>query len=410
MLDDKTVAIVGCGSYGREEVSRAIGRAIDLLGGMGRFVKEGQRVLVKPNLLQGAAPEKCVTTHPEVVFGVAKHLRDFGCQVAIADSPGGGTLYTERALRKAYSASGWDTVAEELGVELNLGTGYKEVAAHEGKVLKRFLIIDPVLEADAIVSVPKAKTHVLTTMTGAAKNLFGAIPSLEKPAMHSRFQRVADFSEMIVDLNELLKPKLQIMDAVVAMEGDGPNSGDPRRIGAILASRDYSALDSVAARLMSLEPMEVGTFAAAAGRGLIAPDASDVVMIGDPFDEYVVKDFKRPRTLSREKGFAQKRLSYKLVSLAKAYSLKPTVNRERCNGCGQCIRICPKKTIVMSRGKARIDDGNCILCYCCHEMCDARAIELKRSLGGRAIVRLVEHRPRDEAISEPSHNSNAGRK
>lgn len=393
---DKTVAIVGCRSYAREEVSSSVGRAIDLLGGLERFVEKGQRVLVKPNLLQGAAPARCVTTHPEVIFGVAKHLRDFGCQVVIADSPGGGTLYTEGALRRAYSASGWDKVAEELGVELNLGTGYKEVAAHQGKALKRFLIIDPALEADAIVSVPKAKTHVLTTMTGAAKNLFGAIPSLEKPAMHSRFQSVADFSEMIVDLNELLRPKLQIMDAIMGMEGDGPNSGEPRRIGVILASPDYSALDSVAARLMSLEPIDVGTFAAAAGRGLIAHDASDVRLVGDAFEDFVVKDFKRPRTLSKEKGFAQKRLSYKVVSLAKAYSLKPVVNRERCTGCGQCARICPRKSIVMRGDKARINSGHCIRCYCCHEMCDARAIELKRSLGGRAIVGLVEHRSRNE--------------
>jgi uncharacterized protein (DUF362 family) len=392
MPEAKAVAIVGCGGYAREEVLSAVGRAIDLLGGLTRFVKKGQKVLVKPNLLQGAAPEKCVTTHPAVVYAVAKHLRDFGCQVVIADSPGGGTLYTEGALRRAYAASGWDEVAEELGVELNLGTGYKEVPAHEGKALKRFFIIDPALEADVIVSVSKAKTHVLTIMTGAAKNLFGTIPSLEKPSMHSRFQSVAEFSEMIVDLNELLRPRLQIMDAVIGMEGDGPNSGNPRKIGVILASADYSALDSVAARLMSLEPMEVGTFAAAAGRGLVSPDASDVVLVGEALEKYVVKDFKRPKTLSREKGFAQKRLSSTAVSLAKAYSLKPVVNQERCTGCGQCVRICPKKTIVMKKERARIDAGHCIRCYCCHEVCDSKAIELKRSMGGRAIARLIEHR------------------
>ena len=392
MPDAKTVAVVGCGSYGREEVLSAVGRAISLLGGLERFVSQGQRVLVKPNLLQGAAPAKCVTTHPEVVYAVARLLRDFGCKVVIADSPGGGTLYTEGALRKAYALSGWNEVVEELGVELNLGTGYMEVPNPQGKVLKRFLIIDPAMEAEAIVSVPKAKTHVLTTMTGAAKNLFGVIPSLEKPSMHARYQSVAEFSEMIVDLNELLRPRLQIMDAVMGMEGDGPNSGEPRRIGVILASGDYSALDSVAARLMSLEPMEVGTFAAAAGRGLIRPDAADVELVGDPLGRYVVRDFKKPKTKSRVKGFTQHRLSSVGASLAKAYSLKPVVNRERCNGCGQCVRICPKKSIVLSKEKARIYTDQCIRCFCCHEMCDSRAIELKRSMAGRAIVRLAERR------------------
>ncbi|MDD1756780.1 MAG: DUF362 domain-containing protein [Methanomassiliicoccales archaeon] len=392
MPDAKQVAIVGCGSYEREEVLRAVERAIGLLGGLERFVSKGQRILVKPNLLQGAAPKKCVTTHPEVLYAVAKLLRDFGCDVVIADSPGGGTLYTEGALHKAYSQSGWDKVAMELGVELNLGTGYREVPDHEGRVLKRFFIINPALEADAIVSVPKAKTHVLTTMTGAAKNLFGVIPSLEKPALHSRFPRATDFSEMILDLNELLRPRLQVMDAVMGMEGDGPNSGQPRRIGAILASGDYTALDSVAARLMNLNPMEVGTIAAAAGRGLVRPDLADVQPVGDPLERYVIKDFKRPRTLSREKGFAQKRLTSTAASLAKAYSLKPIINRGKCTGCGKCVRICPKKTITMSKGKARIDSGRCIRCYCCHESCDSRAIELRRSMAGRAITRMVERR------------------
>jgi len=179
-------------------------------------------------------------------------------------------------------------------------------------------------------------------MTGAAKNLFGVIPSLEKPAMHARFKSVAEFSEMILDLNELMRPRLQIMDAVMGMEGDGPNSGDPRRIGVILASGDFSALDSVAARLMSLEPMDVGTFAAAAGRGLIRPDATDVMVVGDELARYAVKDFRKPKTLSKE--------------------------------------------------KARIRSSKCIRCYCCHEMCEHKAIELRRSMGGKAIVRLVERR------------------
>jgi uncharacterized protein (DUF362 family)/Pyruvate/2-oxoacid:ferredoxin oxidoreductase delta subunit len=333
-----------------------------------------------------------VTTHPEVIFSVAKLIQDFGCEVIIADSPGGGTLYTESALRRAYSHSGWDRVAEELGVELNLRTGYKIIPNPSGRALKQFLIIDPALEVDAIVSVPKAKTHVLTTMTGAAKNLFGVIPSLEKPSMHARFQSVPEFSEMILDLNELMRPRLQIMDAIMGMEGDGPNSGDPRHIGAILASPDYSALDCVAARIMNLDPKDVGTIAAAIGRGYVMADMSDVELVGDPLDEFVVKDFKKPRTLSQEKGFAEKRLSSKVVSLVKAYSLKPVVVREKCTGCGKCVQICPKKTIAISKGKARIDSGHCTRCYCCHEMCDSRAIDLRRSLGGRAMARMVERK------------------
>ena len=101
-------------------------------------------------------------------------------------------------------------------------------------------------------------------------------------------------------------------------------------------------------------------------------------------------DFKKPKTLSQKKGFGQKRLSATAASLAKAYSLKPVISRERCTGCEKCVRICPKKTITMSRGKARVDSGHCIRCYCCLEICDSSAIDLRRSLGGRAMVRMVE--------------------
>lgn len=391
-MPDKRVAVVRCDSYDREEVEGAVARALSLLGGLGSFVSPGQRVLVKPNLLLGATPEKCVTTHPEVVRAVAGMLRDLGCQVVIADSPGAGTLYTEGSLRRAYALAGWDRVAEELGVGLNLGTGYQEVPHPGGRKVRRFLIIDPAVEADAIVAVPKAKTHVLTTMTGGVKNLFGVMPSIEKPAMHARFRSVEAFSEMLLDLNQLMRPRLQVMDAVVGMEGDGPHAGDPRRIGAILASDDPSALDSVAARIMSLDPMEVGTLAAAAGRGLIREDCADVEVLGEPLEGLVVKDFKRPRTKSREKGFGQGRLASVALSMVKAYSLKPKVDRDRCTGCGSCVRVCPQGTVRLSRGKARIDSGRCIRCYCCHEMCEGRAISLQRSPAGRALARVVERR------------------
>jgi uncharacterized protein (DUF362 family)/Pyruvate/2-oxoacid:ferredoxin oxidoreductase delta subunit len=388
--DEKVVSVVACDSYERGEVLEAVRRSIDLLGGLERFVSRGARVLVKPNLLQGASPDKCVTTHPEVVRAVSRLLQEYGCQVVIADSPGGGSIYTEGTLRRAYAASGWDEVARELGAELNLGTGYREVPNPEGKLVRRFLVIDPAVEADAIVVVSKAKTHVLTTMTGAAKNLFGVVPSLEKPSMHSRFPSVPEFSDMIVDLNQLIKPDLQVMDAVMGMEGDGPNAGEPRRIGTILASGDYTALDSVAARLMGLDPLEVGTIEAAARRGLVGQDLSEVVTVGDPIERFLVKDFKRPRTLRKEKGYKQMPWAAAALSLVRAYSLKPKVDQAKCTGCGQCVRICPRQTISLSRGKARIDTGRCIRCYCCHETCGFRAISLRRSLGGRAMAKLVE--------------------
>ncbi|MEM0449152.1 MAG: DUF362 domain-containing protein [Methanomassiliicoccales archaeon] len=388
----KRVALVKCSSYHRQEVEQALDRAIGLLGGWKAFISPGQKVLIKPNLLIAATPDKCITTHPEVVRAVAKSLMQNGCHVTIADSPGAGVLYTESALRKAYSLSGWQSVAEELGAELNFRTDYREVPCPEGRMLKRFLIIEPALEAEVIISLPKAKTHMLTTMTGAVKNLFGVVPSIEKPALHARFPSLDAFSDMLLDLNQLIRPRLHIMDAIIGMEGDGPHTGEPRHIGAILASEDPHALDYVAARIMSLEPMEVGTLAAAQRRGLIRADGTDIELVGDELNDFVIKDFKRPRTKDRQKGFSEGRLASLALSLVKAYSLRPQVDREICTGCGRCERICPKGAVTVRKGKARIRARSCIRCFCCHEMCASKAIVLRRSASGRVLARLVERR------------------
>ena len=166
----------------------------------------------------------------------------------------------------------------------------------EGKLMKRFSIIKPALEADAVVVVSKAKTHSLTNLSGAAKNIFGVIPGLEKPMYHANFQNADDFSRVMIELNDAVKPRLQIMDAIMAMEGDGPHSGTPKKIGAVLASGDYSAIDVATARLMSIDPHRASTINAAIERGYLKDDLSDVAVVGDPLESLIVKDFKGPST------------------------------------------------------------------------------------------------------------------
>jgi uncharacterized protein (DUF362 family) len=145
------VALERCDGYDRQEVYRAVKVAVDHLGGLNRFIPAGKRVLLKPNLLQAATPDKCVTPHPAVVWAVGKMLIDHGCKVTLADSPGAGLAYTEAGLRKVYAASGLDKVAEELGITLNFDTTYQSVPNPNGRKVKRFVVISPAIEADAII-------------------------------------------------------------------------------------------------------------------------------------------------------------------------------------------------------------------------------------------------------------------
>lgn len=383
----KCVSLVGCNDYKRQNVFESVQRSICLLGGIGEFVSPGDRVLLKPNLLQPADPEKHITTHTEVIYAVAKILKDHGCSVVLADSPG-IPPYSVGMLQRLYQASGLDKVSEELGVELNLDTGYREVSSPQGRLIRRFQIINPAVEADAVVVVSKAKTHVQTGMTGAAKNLFGLVPGVEKSAFHARLQRIEDFSDMILDLNELIRPRIQIMDAIIGLEGNGPSAGHPRKIGAVLASPDYNAMDAVISRLMSFHPMEVSTIRAAVSRGLIKEDMSDVRILGDRLEDFVVRDFKKPST--QPAGMASGGLRTMINLLMKPYSFRPKMISGRCTGCQKCYNVCPKDAITMVQNKAKVSYKDCIRCYCCYEMCPAGAIDLQRSLWGRAMAAILD--------------------
>jgi len=384
---DATVAVVRCEDYSPGEVDDAVRRAIDLLGCMGRFVAPGERILLKPNLLQGQDPERSVTTHPAVVAAVARLLVEHGCRVVIGDSPGAGIVYSEANLRRAYSRSGLAAVAEETGAVLNYDTGSTTVPYPEGEMTKQFSIITPALEADAIVVVSKAKTHMWTRMTGAAKNLFGLIPGLEKPVFHFRFQDEYAFGRMLVDLNECMKPRLQVVDAVVGMEGDGPQSGSPRRIGVILAGSDYAAVDTVLARLIGMDPLEIGSIRGAAERGLLDPAA--VRTVGDDPAEFTVPDFRKPSTYAGGGAGPWRRVVLAVVQrFGRTYAPRPGVSAPACIGCRKCERICPVQAITVAEGRATIDLSRCIRCYCCHEMCTEHAITLSRSLAGKLLARL----------------------
>ena len=174
--------------------------------------------------------------------------------------------------------------------------------APEGVKVNRFSIIKPALEADDIIVVSKAKTHALTILSGGTKNMFGVIPGLEKPTFHANYQTADEFAQVMLDLNELMKPRLQVMDAIMGMEGDGPHSGTPRKIGAVLASGDYNAIDVVTAKLMSFDPTEVSTIRAAVERGYLKNDFSDITILGDSLEKLVVTDFKLPSTHDNTHG------------------------------------------------------------------------------------------------------------
>ncbi len=377
------VGAANCGSYDRDVVAEAVTKAVNAAGGLPPV--RGKRVLIKPNLLSDLGADSAVTTHPEIVRAVCRMVLDAGGQPIIADSPGAGHLYTPKTLRRIYERSGMSTVADETGAELSFDTGSAEVPCPNGTVMKRFTVITPAQNADVIVSVCKLKTHMFTKFSGAVKNTFGVIPGLDKPVFHSRFVDQQDFSEMLVDLNELIGVDFVIMDAVAGMEGNGPMGGDPKFCGYVLASNSVYGLDYSAQRLIGMDPDQIATTAAARRRGLLdtVEERGDTIV--------PVQNFVLPATYAGPQRNTRLRrmILTRMQKAGRVYAPAPRVIQERCIGCGQCVRICPKKAIRLTKGKAEFDLARCIRCYCCHEMCQARAIDLKRGVIGELLHTLI---------------------
>jgi len=382
------VSLVRCQDYDEENVQAAVSEAIDHIGGIGRFLVPGMHVLVKPNLLMGSAPEKAVCTHPAVLMAVCTLITGFGCTVTIADSPGAGIPYRPKNLHRAYEQAGYTPLASIPGVTLNEDTSSRTVSFPGGSFVKQFEIITPILDADAVVVVSKLKTHIYTGLTGATKNMFGAIPGLDKPPYHARLPDPAGFGKMLLDLNRCVGPVLQIMDAIEIMEGDGPMAGTPAHLGAVLASPDYIALDMVAGRLIGFEPRDIGSIHAAMELGLA--DEAEIEVRGSTVSELARPHTRKPQTHGEKQPSPVKRFIQAILHrMGKSYTLHPSLDRKRCIRCLKCERICPVGAITLQSGYPRFDETICIRCYCCHEMCDSHAILLRPGLLHRILRPLI---------------------
>lgn len=382
-MDKVKVATAQCSDYQESNVATAVDSVLTQLGGLDKFVAKDAKVFVKVNLVREMSPDKCGTTHPEVIVALCKQLEKITPNITVGDSCAG--LYSKGALKSVYNKCGLAEVETRTCAKLNQNFDTQTVDV-KGEVLSDCQIISSFLDADVVINVAKLKTHSFAGYTGAVKNLFGLIPGLVKVEMHSRFPDLGDFCNMLIDLEQFARPKmtLHIIDGVIGMDGEGPTNGNPKFIGQMLASADPYALDVVAVSLFA-NPFDMPLLQVASRRGLVDTDYASIDFDFDSWKSNFINDFDIAPAQSSDSFL---NLPPWVKRLAVKYLTKRVSMDNNCRACGKCATHCPAKAITIKKGKAHVAQKKCIRCYCCQELCPFNAVRFKKPMMYRLARRL----------------------
>ncbi|MFA5275330.1 MAG: DUF362 domain-containing protein [Candidatus Omnitrophota bacterium] len=366
------VSIVRCVSYEPSLAQNSVEKAIDLLGGITQFIKPASRVLVKPNLLMAKEPEFGIDTHPEVVRAVIRVLKQINCKITVGDGPSVWGNQIEN-VDEVYRRSGVAKICAEEGVKL--------VKFDKRRMHKNFPLTSELDECDHLINLPKFKTHDLTLLTGAIKNLFGLVSGTFKTELHKNNFDPVDFAKVLIDIFEEARPSFTLIDGIIAMEGDGPaTSGKLRDLNLILASSDCVALDAIMAMIVGVTPESVLSTKEAAARNLGEIDIKNIQVLGEKLEDAIGKPFILPSTSLVNK--IPKPVAYLARKLIRYY---PYVKDENCIKCLACVDACPNEVISLEKQRMVFDYPKCISCFCCQEACPASAIKVKKSLLAKMI-------------------------
>lgn len=371
------VALLRCDRYEVDILERKLREGFDLLGGddfLKRLIPPSSKVLLKPNMLSVEAAESPVVTNYKLFEAVIRIIKDYSDNITFGDSPGFGDS------RKAAEKSGLMEVADKYGVKFEDFKDSVHITLDNSILCKSWTVAKAAYEADVLITLPKLKTHAMAYFTGAIKNQFGCIPGTMKASWHTRMPEADNFCKMLLDLNTLVGTKFAILDGIIAMEGNGPRSGKPKKMDTIIMGESLSAVDSTAVRLIGYDnPLDIPALKEAQEYkwGSVLPE--DYTILGECILDMKCRDFELCR-----KGGNFYWINPQVTNfLRNMIAPNPYLIKDKCIGCGRCYEVCPEKNRVIKmvevKGKKipTWDMSECIRCFCCQELCPCGAIETK---------------------------------
>jgi uncharacterized protein (DUF362 family)/Pyruvate/2-oxoacid:ferredoxin oxidoreductase delta subunit len=333
-------------------------------------IKRGSNVLIKPNLLTSARPDQAITTHPLIIKAAAEYAISKGASVRISDSPATGSF--QRIIREC----GIEDALKGMPVEISPLKTSRTVDL-DGK-WRSIELSAEALDTDVIINLPKLKTHSQMGLTLAVKNLFGCIVGMKKPEWHFRVGENKElFAELLINIYKALKPRINLIDGILGMEGDGPGTGgSPRHLGVLMGSTDALSMDMAVCQMIGIDRYSLLTNSAARDMGL-----DNGFRISGELP--VIRDFRKPdvRDLMFGPRFAHRFMRRHITS-------RPSNIEDLCEFCNECVKICPAKAVKNPGKRLVFDYEQCIRCYCCLEICPHGAME-KRDKAIKKLLRKI---------------------
>jgi uncharacterized protein (DUF362 family)/Pyruvate/2-oxoacid:ferredoxin oxidoreductase delta subunit len=367
-MKESDVLFIRCADY-KDALTSSVERIFRDTHWLRRENFAGKRVLIKPNMLTDRIPEQAVTTHPELLRQVIAQLKKCGALITVGDSPASAAN-----LKEVWRKTGVAAVCCDEEVELiSFEQSGAEIVECGGR---RISIAKAALQCDIIFNLPKVKSHSLTVLTAAVKNLYGVVPGYTKTALHRQHPDLKDFGTLVKTIHDCLPPVWSIADGVIGMEGQGPANGTPVHLAFLAVSRDPFALDIAICDVLGIKPQQVPYLAVDNGLERHHPEISG--------DTIKISHFAIPTG-----AHLLDRIPAWVVKLAAGLIwIRPRFFSERCIHCGMCVRACPVNALTLEERTDKLPRLNkrlCITCSCCHEVCPVDAIKMCQS----SLLRMI---------------------